>query len=128
MKRFNFAGLLLGMVCLALALPAQAKHTVGTDWYDWYRELHGYLGSVGGVLCSPGTDLQFHKDGKITAISRDATCQASLDGLYYPLPSSAPVSQLSLTVRKNSHWPLSAKVLRELINTQIARAMGHTFP
>lgn len=130
MKRYGFAAVLVGMLCLWTALPiqAQAAHPAGMDWYGWYRELYGYLGSVGGILCSPGTDLQFHKDGKITAVSRDATCQASLEGLYYPLPNNAPLNQLSLTVRKHSFWPLSARALREAINTQVARATLSKFP
>lgn len=129
MRRLSLHRYAIGMLMgLSLIMPVQAERASSTDWYRWYRDLYGYLGSVGGILCAPGTDLQFHKDGQITAVSRDATCQASIEGLSYPLPSNAPVNQLSLTVRKNSHWPLSARALKELVNTQIARATTIHFP
>lgn len=117
--RFLNAGLaLITLLYLCLGtLPVQAKQPA--NWYGWYRNLHGYLGSVGGVLCAPGTELQFHTDGKITAISRDAACLASLEGLNYPLPEHSSVTQLSLPIRKYSGWPLSHRALQQLVSHQI---------
>jgi len=119
MKRFSLPCLAACLLALSLMMPpAQAKRDT-TDWYRWYRDLHGYLSSVGGVLCEPGTDLQFHHDGRITATSRDATCLASLDSLNYPLPNTTSVRQLSLPIRRHSNWPLSHRALRELISMQL---------
>lgn len=113
----SWAGVLAGF--LIMTAPVAHAGPDAVDWYHWYRNLYGYLNSVGGVLCSPGTDLRFHQDGKITAISRDATCQASLENLNYPLPENAPIQQLSLPIRKHSYWPLSHRALRELITLQL---------
>lgn len=121
MRRLGSGIAMIGLLVLTLiSAPAQAGEQ-GINWYDWYRNLHGYLGSVGGVLCSPGTELQFHTDGKITAASRDATCLASLESLSYPLPLNASVTQLSLPIRKYSGWPLSHRALRQLVSNQIGQ-------
>lgn len=105
-----------------MTAPVAHASSDTVDWYDWYRNLHGYLNSVGGVLCSPGTDLRFHQDGRITAVSRDAICLASLENLNYPLPENTPVQVLSLPIRKHSYWPLSHRALRELITLQLSPA------
>lgn len=102
---------------MALGAPAQAE-THAVNWYHWYRDLRDYFSSVGGVLCSPGTELQFSVDGKITAASRDATCLASLDGLHYPLPVNTPLKKFSLAIRKNSAWPLSRRSINQLVQQQ----------
>ncbi|WMU93358.1 hypothetical protein EMOOHJMP_00165 [Microcystis phage MaAM05] len=102
---------------MALCTPAQAE-THSVNWYHWYRDLRDYFSSVGGVLCSPGTELQFSVDGTITAASRDATCLASLEGLHYPLPVNTPLKKLSLAIRKHSAWPLSKRSINELVQQQ----------
>ncbi|WP_373531944.1 hypothetical protein [Vampirovibrio sp.] len=127
MSVFKTGLALSALLMLGLSgLPAQAKQPA--NWYDWYRNLHGYLSSEGGVLCSPGTELQFHTDGKITAVSRDAACVASLAGLSYPLPENTSVSQLSLPIRKYSGWPLSSRALQQLVSHQISASQSDKSP
>lgn len=116
--RYRLIGFLLALgVTVAVGTPAQAQNQF-VNWYDWYRDLRGYFSSVGGVLCAPGTELQFYRDGRITATSRDATCLASLDGLHYPLPQNAPVRTLSLTIRQHSAWPMSRRAINDLVRRQ----------
>lgn len=118
MRRLIPGLILCGFLASSLGAEAAQKPV---DWYRWYKQLHGYLGSVGGVLCEPGTALQFHTDGKITSDSEDNVCTVSLQRLSYPLPVHAPVEQISLVVRKRSQWPLSRKTLQDLLETQLNR-------
>ncbi len=113
---------LLTMVGVGFSsLPAHAESST-INWYRWYRDLHGYLGSVGGVLCEPGTALSFHMDGSITALSRDGTCLASLANLHYPLPKNAPINRLSLPIRRRSNFPLSHRALNQMVSNQMQPA------
>ena len=122
-RQFITSFLLACGVALSLCVPAQAE-THSVNWYHWYRDLRDYFSSVGGVLCAPGTELQFSVDGKITAASRDATCLASLDGLHYPLPVNAPLKKLSLAIRKNSAWPMSKRSINDLVQHQVEQVQA----
>ncbi len=77
------------------------------NWYAWYLSAREYLGLTGGLRCSLGTPIKFHKSGKIEAITFDTACIGSVIGRRFPLPANTKLDAVILPVRSGSGPPAS---------------------
>ncbi len=100
----------------AITLQEAIDQETSVDWYGWYLACREYLKVTGGLSCSEGTPIVFHKNGLIQAQSNNFRCKQSVQFKRYRLPENTQLSQLILPVRSNVKPPAPRQELLNRIN------------
>jgi hypothetical protein len=121
----NDRPILSGTITLQTALQMEQERI---DWYTWYLDARRYLATHDGIRCETGTTLLFRKDGRMTALTDEPACLATVANKRFPLPLATNVEAVIFPHIPMRTAPVDADALLQFLaqplpQTQIPAGM-----